>query len=131
MVGSTFATGACLLSALLASSTLATPTGNKPPKQDTCKQILLPMSESTHGAAFNITVGTPPQVVTLLSDWTWQTTWVDTAHCAGVYSVEKCIPKGQQFFDDTKSSTFRNTTEKEQTFTGTDYTPGIPFVTTF
>ncbi|KAH8812403.1 aspartic peptidase domain-containing protein [Xylogone sp. PMI_703] len=132
MVKSTFsATGACLVSALLASSAIAAPAKAK---RTNCsdKQILLPMRESTHGASFNITVGTPPQTVTLLSDWTWQTTWVDTAHCRGVHDVSLCIPPGQNFFDDAASSTFQATPELNgQTWLGTDYTPGIPFVTWF
>ena len=136
MVKFTFsATSACLLSALLASSTVAAPSsdhGGEKDKGCSDKQILLPMRESTHGASFNITLGTPPQTVTLLSDWTWQTTWVDTAHCKGIYSVSECIPKGQNFFDDVASSTFKSTPQYQgQTWQGTDYAPGIPFITWF
>lgn len=125
------ATGACLVSALLASSAFATPTEDRKSNPDDCKKILLPMTEGTHGAIINITVGNPPQKVGLLSDWTWHSTWVHTPDCEGVHSVDKCIKPGQMYYDEAKSSTFKNTTLKESTITGTDYTPGIPFITTF
>ena len=89
------------------------------------------MSESVHGAAFDITVGTPPQTIKMLSDWTWHQTWVDTPHCEGHASVADCIPETQNFFNDGASSTYRNTTEVPQSYDGTDYTPGIPFAMTF
>lgn len=129
------ATKAYLLSALLASTVVAAPTTEQSRNGENTrsdKRILLPMRESTHGASFNITLGTPPQVVTLLSDWTWQTTWVDTAHCKGIVSVSECIPKGQNFFNDVASSTFKSTPQfSPQIWQGTDYTPGIPFVSWF
>ncbi|PBP17275.1 eukaryotic aspartyl protease [Diplocarpon rosae] len=132
MVRSVFsAAGACVASALLASSAFAVPAEERNPKPEDCKKIYLPGKESTHGAIMNLTVGNPPQHMGLLSDWTWHSTWIHTPDCAGVHSVQKCIPPGQQYFDQTKSSTFKNTTYKQQTFNGTDYTPGIPFITTF
>ncbi|KAH7346258.1 aspartic peptidase domain-containing protein [Rhexocercosporidium sp. MPI-PUGE-AT-0058] len=128
MVKSAFsATGACLVSALLASSAFAAPTEDRRPKNDDCKKILLPMTDSIHGPRMNITVGNPPQEMSLLSDWTWHTTWVHTPDCIGKHDVKTCIPPGQQYYDQAKSSTFKNTTLNRATFNGTDYTPGLPF----
>ncbi|KAK6581249.1 hypothetical protein PZA11_005940 [Diplocarpon coronariae] len=132
MVRSTLsAATACVVSALLAGSALAVPAEERAPKPDDCKKIYLPGKESTHGAVMNLTVGNPPQQMGLLSDWTWHSTWIHTPDCAGVHSVNKCIPPGQQYFDEKKSSTFKKTSYPQQTFNGTDYTPGIPFITTF
>lgn len=131
MVNSVYS--AAVVSALLASTALAVPTSdnNRGPACDNGKKILLPMDESIHGARINVTVGNPPVTLGLLSDWTWQSTWIHTPDCVGVHNVSKCIPVGQQFFDESKSSTFSNTTLQQQSFMGTDYTPGLPFITTF
>lgn len=114
-----------LLCFLLTSPILARSTGLG--VDQSCRHISIPMSESLHGAAFSVTVGTPPQIITMLSDWTWHTTWVDTPHCEGHASTADCIPTGQNFFNDGASSTYRNTTDAPQSYNGTDYTPGIPF----
>lgn len=118
-----------LLCLLLASPICARSTGLG--IDPDCRHVSIPMSESVHGASFNITVGTPPQTVVMLSDWTWHATWVDTPHCEGHASPADCIPAGQNFFNDGASSTYRNTTDAPQTYDGTDYTPGIPFAMTF
>ncbi|KAI9054257.1 hypothetical protein LZ554_001425 [Drepanopeziza brunnea f. sp. 'monogermtubi'] len=132
MVKSVFsAAGAYLVAALSASSAFAVPTDDQYSKPKSSKMIFMPGKESIHGAIMSLTVGNPPQSVGLLSDWTWQSTWIHTPDCAGVHSVERCILAGQQYFEETKSLTFKNTTYKQQSFLGTDYTPGIPFITTF
>ncbi|KAF8849209.1 acid protease [Acephala macrosclerotiorum] len=124
------------ITAALLAAVSAIPTGgqNGPPGykpgngKDTCGQIILPMDDSVHGAAFNISLGTPAQTVTLLADWTWQNTWVDTPDCYGNYSVSGCIPKGQNFFNDQASTSFvDDKTQITQSWLGTDYTPGLGF----
>jgi hypothetical protein len=92
----------------------------------------IPLYDLSHGHSFNITVGTPPQTIILLSDWTWQNTWVDTPNCGGVDDPAQCIPAGQNYFNDKLSSTYVNlTAEAQQSYDGTDYTPGIPFRMSF
>ena len=119
------------IAVLLASTVSAVPHGGhggyggpwrKGP--DGCGQIVLPMDDSFHGAAFNISIGTPAQTVTFLADWTWQTSWVDTPDCYGNYSIADCIPKGQNFFNDQGSSSFvDDKSQPTQSWLGTDYTP--------
>ncbi|KUJ12533.1 acid protease [Mollisia scopiformis] len=117
--------------ALLASAVAAVPHGSPGTWNRNaagCGEIILPMDDSVHGAAFNISLGTPPQTVTLLADWTWQITWVDTPDCYGNYSVANCIPKGQNFFNDQASTSFvDDKSQQTQEFLGTDYTPGMEF----
>ena len=93
--------------------------------------LRIPMRQSSHGPAFNITYGNPPQIMTMLDDWTWHSTWLYTPHCKGHYSIPDCVLSGQNFFDYGKSSTFRNASDADQTFLGTDYTPGAPFTVSF
>ncbi|KAI4137339.1 MAG: hypothetical protein L6R39_007341, partial [Caloplaca ligustica] len=93
--------------------------------------IRIPMKQSIHGPAFNIKVGNPPQDIIVLDDWTWHSTWLYTPHCKGHYSIPDCVLPGQNFFDYIKSSTLKNASDADQTFLGTDYTPGAPFTVSF
>ncbi|KAL8719834.1 MAG: hypothetical protein Q9225_003212 [Loekoesia sp. 1 TL-2023] len=93
--------------------------------------LRIPMRQLSHGPAYNIKVGNPPQDMVMLDDWTWHSTWLYTPHCKGHYSVPDCVLPGQNFFDYGRSSTFRNASDADQTFLGTDYTPGAPFTVSF
>ncbi|KAI4129412.1 MAG: hypothetical protein LQ338_002252 [Usnochroma carphineum] len=93
--------------------------------------LRIPMRQLSHGPAFNIKVGNPPQDMTVLDDWTWHSTWLYTPHCKGHYSIPDCVLPGQNFFDSMKSSTLKNASDADQTFLGTDYTPGAPFTVSF
>lgn len=94
-------------------------------------QISIPMRQGVHGPVFNLTYGTPPQTITMLSDWTWQSTWFYTPFCKGSYSPASCVLPGQNAFAYESSSTYRPTKDSAQTFGGTDYTPGLPFTVSF
>lgn len=94
-------------------------------------QISIPMRQGVHGPIFNLTYGTPPQTITVLSDWTWQSTWFYTPFCRGAYSPSACVLPGQNAFAYGSSSTYKATADKVQTFDGTDYTPGLPFTVSF
>ncbi|KAL9033685.1 MAG: hypothetical protein Q9214_007395, partial [Letrouitia sp. 1 TL-2023] len=95
------------------------------------KPLRIPMRQLSHGPVFNIKIGNPPQEMIMLDDWTWHSTWLYTPHCKGHYSIPDCVLPGQNFFDYRKSSTFRNASDADQTFLGTDYTPGAPFTVSF
>lgn len=89
------------------------------------------MLQGVHGPTFNLTYGTPPQTITMLSDWTWQSTWFYTPFCRGSYSPATCVLPGQNSFAYESSSSYTPTNESLQTFHGTDYTPGLPFTVSF
>ena len=93
--------------------------------------IQIPMRQSNHGPAFDVLYGTPPQKMTMLDDWTWHSNWVYTPHCKDHYSIPDCVLPGQNYFDYQKSSTFKTTNDADQTWIGTDYTPGAPFTVSF
>ena len=121
-----------ILATLGAAAPAPQPSWSSWPAPTAAQSIKIPLYDLTHGASFNITVGTPPQTIILLSDWTWQNTWVDTSRCGSIDDPTQCIPAGQNFFNDKQSSTYVNlTSESEQSFDGTDYTPGIPFRMSF
>ncbi len=94
-------------------------------------QVSIPMVQGAHGPIFNLTYGTPPQTITMLSDWTWQSTWFYTPFCRGSYSPAGCVLPGQNAFAYESSSTYAPTKDSIQTFDGTDYTPGLPFTVSF
>ena len=116
-------------------SCLASPALSAPVESDTQRRgsqpVRIPMGQSFHGPTFNLTYGNPPQTMVMLDDWTWHSTWFYTPNCKGNYSVPNCVLPGQNFFDYKKSSSFQQTSDAVQTFTGTDYAPGLPFTVNF
>ncbi|RHZ63435.1 uncharacterized protein CDV56_106396 [Aspergillus thermomutatus] len=93
--------------------------------------IALPMQSSALGPLFNITVGTPPQPLTVLSDWTWMSLFTRSAHCEGSYNVTACIPPGQQWYNERQSTTFHNTSYDATAWENTSFLPGYPFAVTY
>lgn len=57
-----------------------------------------------------ITVGTPPQNVTVFVDWTWISQYLITETCHGTDNTSACLNKEQSYFRTKDSSTFRNET---------------------
>ncbi|KAK8185160.1 aspartic peptidase domain-containing protein [Phyllosticta capitalensis] len=57
-----------------------------------------------------ITVGTPPQNVTVFVDWTWISQYLITETCHGTNNTSACLNKEQSYFRTKDSSTFRNET---------------------
>ncbi|KAI9830141.1 MAG: hypothetical protein M1819_005818 [Sarea resinae] len=94
--------------------------------------VAVPMKQSSYGPVFNLTVGTPPQPLTVLSDWTWMSFFTRSAYCDGSYNVSNCIPAGQGWFDDHASSTFQNSTSYAPTgWANTAFLPGEDFNVTY
>jgi hypothetical protein len=93
--------------------------------------IALPVQSSALGPLFNITVGTPPQPLTVMSDWTWMSLFTRSAHCEGSYDVTNCIPPGQQWYNERQSTTFHNTSYEATAWENTAFLPGYPFAVTY
>lgn len=94
--------------------------------------IAIPMQSSALGPLFNITVGTPPQPLTVLSDWTWMSLFTRTANCLGNYDIPICIPAGQQWFNEKRSSSFNGNTEySPASWTNTSFLPDGEFAVTY
>lgn len=120
-----------LTSLLLALLPLTSAASLPPNPRPHATQISIPMLQGAHGPTFNLTYGTPPQTITMLSDWTWQSTWFYAPFCRGSYSPAACVLPGQNAFAYEASSTYGPTNDNRQTFRGTDYTPGLPFTVSF
>lgn len=93
--------------------------------------IALPMQSSALGPLFNISVGTPPQPLTVLSDWTWMSLFTRSAHCEGSYNVTNCIPPGQHWYNERQSMMFQNTSLEAAAWEITVFLPGYPFAVTY
>ncbi|PYH81001.1 acid protease [Aspergillus uvarum CBS 121591] len=70
----------------------------------------VPATWNGFGYLFNITVGTPPQNLTVLSDWAWVTLFTRSARCEGRYDPAHCVAEGQSYFDERASTTYSNRT---------------------
>lgn len=118
-----------ILSLLLASTVLGSKT--KKHAKATTTKVSVPMQSSHLGPLFNITIGTPPQPLTVLSDWTWMSLFARSANCVGSYNIAKCIPSGQEYFNEKKSTTFITTNLSATGWEGTSFLPGYEFAVTY
>ncbi|KAJ5971593.1 aspartic peptidase domain-containing protein [Penicillium vulpinum] len=87
------------------------------------RPVSIPAFWTTYGYVFNITVGTPPQQLAVLSDWTWVSLFTRSGRCNDVYDVSRCVTEGQEYFDEKKSTTFKNTTLGSFTWPNTAFAP--------
>ncbi|KAL4965412.1 aspartic peptidase domain-containing protein [Aspergillus stella-maris] len=97
----------------------------------TATSLAVPMQSSSLGPLFNITVGTPPQPLTVLSDWTWMSLFARSANCLGEYNVANCIPSGQQWYDERASTTYHDTEFAATGWENTSFLPGYEFAVTY
>ncbi|RAH68507.1 eukaryotic aspartyl protease [Aspergillus aculeatinus CBS 121060] len=72
--------------------------------------VSVPANWNGFGYLFNITVGTPPQSLTVLSDWAWVTLFTRSARCEGRYDPAHCVAAGQSYFDERASTSYSNQT---------------------
>ncbi|OJJ98499.1 hypothetical protein ASPACDRAFT_122297 [Aspergillus aculeatus ATCC 16872] len=72
--------------------------------------ISVPATWNGFGYLFNITVGTPPQSLTVLSDWAWVTLFTRSARCEGRYDPAHCVAEGQSYFDERASTSYSDQT---------------------
>ncbi|KAL8848091.1 MAG: hypothetical protein Q9221_006893 [Calogaya cf. arnoldii] len=69
----------------------------------------LPLTWSPFGFVGNVSIGTPPQLVTSFVDWTWINQYVFTTTCQGDSErTYDCFAKDQAIFNQSLSSSFRN-----------------------
>ncbi|EKV19723.1 Aspartyl proteinase [Penicillium digitatum] len=115
---------------LLPASTVL---GSKTKKhaEATTTKVSVPMQSSPLGPLFHITLGTPPQSLTVLSDWTWMSLFARSANCVGSYDLAKCIPSGQEYFNEKDSRTFLSTNLSATGWDGTSFLPGYEFAVTY
>ncbi|PWY79687.1 hypothetical protein BO70DRAFT_353399 [Aspergillus heteromorphus CBS 117.55] len=66
----------------------------------------VPAFWNTYGYLFNITVGTPPQNLTVLSDWAWMSLFARSSRCVDTVDPALCVAPGQSYYDERLSSTF-------------------------
>ncbi|KAH6672341.1 aspartic peptidase domain-containing protein [Halenospora varia] len=65
--------------------------------------------DPSYGYLGNISVGTPPQPLTVFTDWTWTSQYVVSTTCAGnTTNTAACLSPQQQIFNQSKSSTYKN-----------------------
>ncbi|KAL7952856.1 aspartic peptidase domain-containing protein [Trichoderma compactum] len=71
----------------------------------------LPLTLSALGFLTPISIGTPPQEIVSLMDWTWINQFTLSALCLGnPHDTASCFAPGQAFFNQSQSSTFTNQT---------------------
>ncbi|PYH88402.1 acid protease [Aspergillus ellipticus CBS 707.79] len=64
---------------------------------------------NTYGYLFNITVGTPPQTLTVLSDWAWMSLFARSGRCLNTHDPALCVAPGQTFYNETASTSYSPT----------------------
>lgn len=116
---------------LLASTVLGSSSRINNHTRPTAAKVSVPMQSSPLGPLFNITLGTPPQPLTMLSDWTWMSLFARSANCLGSYNISKCIPSGQEYFDERRSRTFATTNLSATGWERTSFLPGYEFAVTY
>ncbi|SCO49344.1 uncharacterized protein FFNC_12573 [Fusarium fujikuroi] len=60
----------------------------------------IPAKWDVYGYLFNVTVGSPPQNITMLSDMTWMAPFVRSGRCLSQFNPELCVAQGQSFFNE-------------------------------
>ncbi|PTB70125.1 acid protease [Trichoderma citrinoviride] len=96
-----------LFSLLLAGQSSA----RVPRSPATAQPVDLPLTLSALGFLAPISIGSPPQSVISLMDWTWINQFTLSTLCLGSpHDTSACLVDGQAFFNQSKSSTFKNQT---------------------
>jgi hypothetical protein len=116
-----------LIGSLPASaSTLPHPDGYRHVNGSCSKSVAVPAVWNGFGYLFNITVGTPPQELTMLSDWTWMSLFVRSGRCLNQYDPSLCLgTSGQTWFDERASTSFANTSLPQLSWPLTAFAPNF------
>ncbi|KAF5683758.1 fusarin C cluster-peptidase [Fusarium circinatum] len=112
-----------LLGALSPSHAAAVAPGYRSPTQS--NSVSVPANWGVYGYLFNITVGNPPQNIPMLCDMTWKALFVRSSRCMDIFNPELCDSKGQTFFEQRNSRTFKNTSFAQVTLPVTPYAPNF------
>lgn len=73
----------------------------------------MPLTWNSFGFTTQTSIGTPPQNVTSIVDWTWNSHYLVTTLCKGSpLNTFDCLAPGQSLFNQTKSSTFKNLSDQ-------------------
>jgi hypothetical protein len=87
--------------------------------------VAVPARWDHYGYLFNVTVGSPPQNITMLSDMTWMALFVRSGGCMGQFNPEFCTAEGQSMFNERESDTFRNTSFAQSMWPVTAFAPNF------
>ncbi|KAL2001853.1 hypothetical protein VTN02DRAFT_1118 [Thermoascus thermophilus] len=99
-----------LLASFIPLLALAIPAAQNPQR---AQSYDLPLTWNSYGFLSEISVGTPPQTLAVFVDWTWIGQYILTTFCRGdPRATYACLAKQQIFFNQTRSSTFRNLTAR-------------------
>ena len=73
----------------------------------------MPLTWNSFGFTTQTSIGTPPQSVISIVDWTWNSHYLVTTLCKGSpLNTFDCLAPGQSLFNQTKSSTFKNLSDQ-------------------
>lgn len=77
------------------------------------KSYDMPLIWNSFGFTTQTSIGTPPQNITSIIDWTWNSHYLVTTFCKGSpVNTYDCLAPGQSLFNQTKSSTFKNLSDQ-------------------
>ncbi|UKZ48068.1 hypothetical protein TrVGV298_002304 [Trichoderma virens] len=80
-------------------------------RSPTTAPVDLPLTLGALGFLTPISIGTPPQEIISLMDWTWINQFTLSTVCLGnPHDTASCLAPGQVFFNQSESSTFANQT---------------------
>ncbi|UZP45244.1 hypothetical protein NXS19_013056 [Fusarium pseudograminearum] len=87
--------------------------------------VAVPAYWDVYGYLFNVTVGSPPQNLTMLSDMTWMALFVRSGRCLGQFNPDLCAGQEQPFFNERDSETFSNASFAQTTWPITAFAPNF------
>ncbi|KAF4967216.1 hypothetical protein FSARC_5195 [Fusarium sarcochroum] len=87
--------------------------------------VAVPAIWDVYGYLFNVTVGSPPQKLTMLSDMTWMAPFVRSGRCLGEFNPDLCAGPDQPFFNEHESATFSNASFAQVTWPVTAFAPNF------
>lgn len=90
------------------------------------RTVSVPANWNGFGYLFNLTVGTPPQEMTVMSDWTWMSLFFRSGRCMNQWNVAECIGnRNQVFFNEKESKTFKNRSLSQISWDITAFAPNF------
>ena len=111
-----------------ASATLAAPVVSCSRSSSTSYDLPL-IRNPYYGYLANVSIGTPPQELSMFVDWTWTSQYVLSTVCSnGTQDTSECLSAQQQLFNETLSTTF---TDKTTEFPDQAWYPNLFFPAPF
>ncbi|KAL6924124.1 hypothetical protein ACHAPO_011205 [Fusarium lateritium] len=114
---------AVLLGALVPAHAAALTLEHRSPTSG--NSVTVPAYWDVYGYLFNVTVGSPPQELTMLSDMTWMALFVRSGRCLGQFNPDLCAGQEQPFFNEHDSESFSNASFAQTTWPITAFSPNF------